>query len=148
MSYTPTIAEFKTFFVRDFPFAPASDPADAENYIIDADITRAISEAEINFNAQYGTDDQCKIVFMYLIAFYLVTNIQNSTRGLNAQAKFPMNSNSVGGVSVSYQIPDKIAKDMFLSQYTQNGYGMKYLSLVAPFLIGGVSLIEGTTTFD
>ena len=144
----PTIAEFKAFFARDFNFAPSTDPNNLD-YVIDADITKAIAEGEINFNSSsYGTNAQITNVFMYLAAFYLVFNLQNSMKGITSQSKFPINSNSVGSVSISFQIPERYAKDPVLSMYTQNGYGMKYLSLVLPFLSGNVDLIEGTTTYD
>ena len=149
MSWTaPSIADFKAYFTRDFNYATEHDEPQNDEYVLDSDITKAIAEAEINFNAElYGTDAQVTAVFMYLVAFCLVINLQNSSKGIASQSKFPISSNSVGGVSVSYQIPDKYAKDPVLSQYTQNGYGMKYLSLVIPYLTGNVELIEGTTTW-
>lgn len=144
----PSIAEFKAFFARDFNYAPSTDPNNLD-YIIDGDITKAINEGEINFNTSlYGTDAQVTNVFMYLAAFFLVFNIQNSMKGITSQSRFPISSNSVGGVSISFQLPERYAKDPILSMYTQNGYGMKYLALSLPFLSGNVNLIEGTTTFD
>ena len=144
----PSIAEFKAFFARDFNYAPSTDPNNLD-YIIDGDITKAINEGVINFNTSlYGTDAQVTNVFMYLAAFFLVFNIQNSMKGITSQSRFPISSNSVGGVSISFQLPERYAKDPILSMYTQNGYGMKYLALSLPFLSGNVNLIEGTTTFD
>lgn len=148
MSWTsPTVTEFKSFFVRDFNFAPASDP-DNTDYVMNSDITKAINEGLINFNAGlFGTDDQVTNVFMYLAAFCLVRNIQNSAKGLSSQSKFPINSKSVGSVSVSYSIPEKYANDPFLSQFLQNGYGARYLELALPYTIGGgIGIKEGTTT--
>ena len=144
----PTVSDFKSFFQRDFNYAPSTDPNNLD-YIIDGDITKAINEGEINFNTSlYGTDAQVTNVFMYLAAFFLVFNIQNSMKGITSQSRFPISSNSVGGVSISFQLPERYAKDPILSMYTQNGYGMKYLALSLPFLSGNVNLIEGTTTFD
>lgn len=142
----PSVSDFKTFFARDFNFATDHDEPQNDEYVLDGDITKAIAEAELNFNAQYGTDAQVTNVFMYLAAFCLVVNLQNSAKGIASQSKFPISSNSVGGVSVNFQIPDRYAKDPILSIYTQNGYGMKYLSLILPFLTGNIDLIEGTTT--
>jgi len=144
----PTITDFKNFFVRDFNYAPADDASNLD-YVIDADITRSINEGVLNFNPNLGFNTQADATnaFMYLAAFNLVANIQNSTKGLSSQSKFPISSNSVGGVSVSYQIPDKYRTQPILSQYTQNGYGMKYLSLVMPFIIGRVTTATGTTTY-
>lgn len=143
----PSADDFKGYFARDFNFAPDSDP-DNLDYITDSDIDKAIAEAEINFNsALFGTDAQVNIVFFYLVAFYLVFNLQNSAKGISSQSKFPISANSVGGVSVSYQLPEKYSKDPTLSVYTQNGYGMKYLSLTMPFLVGNIGLQQGTTTW-
>ena len=148
MSWTaPTAAEFKTFFARDFNFAPTDDPSNLA-YITDTDVDRAIAEAQINFNtALFGTDAQVTLVFQYLAAFYLVFNLQNSAKGISSQSKFPISSASVGGVSVNYQLPDRYSKDPYLSQFTQNGYGMKYLSLAMPYLSGNVAVQPGGTTW-
>lgn len=142
----PSVTTFKTFFARDFNFAPVGDP-DNLDYITDTDINRAISEAEINFNpGLYAKLEYATNVFMYLAAFFLVFNIQNSSKGINSQCKFPISSTSAGGVSVSYQIPARYAEKPLYAMYTHNGYGMKYLSLTLPLLIGNVTLVEGDTT--
>ena len=61
----PTVAQFKSYFVRDFPYAPASDAANSE-YILDADITKAIAEAGAKFNPGlgYGEDSAVTMAFM------------------------------------------------------------------------------------
>ncbi len=148
MSWTvPTTSDFKSFFNRDFNYAPASAPNDL-NYVCDSDITKAINLAFQNFNPSlFGTDAQVTNVFMYLVAFYLVYNIQTSTKGLYSQSKFPISSSSVGGVAVTYELPERYAKDPTLSLFTQNGYGMLYLSFALPQTVGNVGVLNGTTTF-
>lgn len=139
----PSVSEFKDFFERDFNFAPSTDPDNLE-YVTDKDITRAINEALINFNTElFGDDDQITNVFMYLAAYHLVRNITNSAKGLSSQSKFPISSNNVGSVSVSFQIPDKYSKDPYLNSFTQNGYGMRYLELTLPYLVGNVTVADG-----
>jgi len=134
----PSVSDFKAYFVRDFNFAPADDQTNVNTYVVDADVTRAINEAQINFNdGLFG--DNATMIFMYLVAYTLVVNIQNSAKGISSQAKFPISSNSVGGVSVTFQVPERYAKDAFIQQYTKNGYGMKYLEMVLPFLVGVTS---------
>jgi hypothetical protein len=149
MAWTaPTITEFKTYFSRDFNFATDHDEPENEEYVLDADVIKALTEAGINFNdSLYGSDAQVTAVFMYLVAFHLVVNLQNSAKGISSQSKFPISSNSVGGVAISFQIPERFSKDASLNQYMTNGYGMKYLSLALPFLVGNIGLIEGTTTW-
>lgn len=144
----PSITDFKTYFARDFNFATEHNEPQNLEYVVDADITKALTEANINFNSSlFGEDFEVTAVFMYLVAFYLVVNLQNSVKGVASQSKFPISSTSVGGVSVTFQIPDRFQKDPYIQQFTQNGYGMKYLSLVLPFIIGNVTLLEGTTTW-
>jgi hypothetical protein len=136
MVYPITVDDFKTYFARDFNFAPAADASNLD-YIIDVDIERAITEADVNFNSSLFHDPS--IPFIYLVAYQLVTNIQNSAKGISSQSKFPISSESVGGVSISFQIPERYAKDPIIQQYSKNGYGMKYLELVLPYLVGVTS---------
>ena len=133
MVYPCTVSDFKSYFARDFNFAPADDQGNIDQYIVDADITKAITESVLNFND--GLFNDPATIFMYLVAYTLVVNLQNSSKGISSQAKFPISSNSVGGVSISFAIPDRYAKDAFIQQYTKNGYGMKYLELVLPYLV-------------
>lgn len=149
MPWTPPVAsDFKSYFNRDFPYAPAGDAS--LNFIQDADITKALLEAGDNFNSGCIGDggSQTTRIFMYLVAFFLVQNIQNSTKGLAATARFPIAGTSVGGVSVSSEIPERYKKDPFLSQFTTNAYGMRYLQLAEPYARGNVRLVQGTTTFQ
>lgn len=154
----PTAAQFQAQFVRDFNYAPASDPNNL-NYVTVADINQAISNAQQNFNPNaFGVGQNlvnpnpnnlanATNVFLYLSAFYLCWNLQNSAKGVSSQTNFPINSKSAGGVAVTYTVPERYAKSPILSIYTQNGYGMVYLSLVLPYTVGNVKLIPGTTTY-
>lgn len=138
MNIPPTVSEFKTYFARDFNYAPSGDLNNLD-YITDSDIEKAFTEALANFNESLFGGDSAATIFMYLAAYTLVVNLQNSAKGLASQSKFPINSNSVGGVSISFQVPDRYQKDAFLQQYTKNGYGMKYLEMVLPYLVGVTS---------
>lgn len=142
----PTVQAFKDQFFRDFNYAPANSPNDLK-FITDRDITKAYGQARLNFNpGLFGTNDDTTLVFLWLAAFYLVYDLQTSAQGIGSQANFPVTSRSVGNVSASFQIPDKIMKNPNYAIYAQNGYGMKYLSLVIPFTIGNVGIVCGTTT--
>ncbi len=141
----PTVAEFKAQFVRDFPYAPTSAPNDI-NYILDSDIQSAINEAQVNFNI-YLFGANTTIIFMYLAAHTMVMNIRNSSMGLNSQAKFPLESSSVGSVSITNNINDQFASDPSFSGFLKTGYGQKYLDMVYPYTIGNVQTDLGRTTF-
>lgn len=141
----PTVSEFKAFFVRDFPYAPEDDAGNLD-YVIDADIERAISEGQIPFNYDLFGDNATS-VFMYLAAHFLAVNLQNAQKGLQGQARFPAMSKSVGSVSVSNAIPEKFVNNPLYSGYLKTSYGQKYLELAYPYTIGRVKLIRGATTF-
>ncbi len=140
----PSVADFKAVFTRDFPYAPVSDPLNTK-YVTDADISRAINDAIIEFNdGLFGAFTTQ--IFMYLAAYNLVQNIQTAMKGMSAQAQFVMNSTNVGGVSVGNMVVGQFADDPYLSKYLKNAYGQKYVELVHPYLIGRVRVAEGATT--
>jgi Protein of unknown function (DUF4054) len=144
MSWTPpTACQFKQFFNRDFWYAKGED-CDNLDLVNDNDINNAIAEAQINFNtALYGSDSNITTVFLYLAAFMLVRKIQVSEKGLASQSRFPISSNSVGGVSINFSFPEQYAKDPWLSSLTVNGYGMRFLEFTLPYLVGNVLVVGG-----
>lgn len=118
-----------------------------DNYIQDSDILRAFNEAKVNFNAAlFGDDDTVKMVFLYLAAHYLVIDLNNAMNPLAVGFMGFTQSKSVGSVSESYALPSFATNNQVLSQYMQTGYGRKYVSLISPYLIGNVMLINGKTT--
>lgn len=140
-----SVDDFKAYFTRDFSYEPTNDCA--TETVTDADIEKAFGEAGFNFNeGLFSTQDQLKVAFLYLSAHYLCTDIQMASEGLNSQSAFPVNSRSVGSVSESYQVPDWVTQSPVLSAYATTRYGLKYLSLVRPRLIGAMSVSLGATT--
>lgn len=119
---------------------------DVLNYIADKDIERAQDEAEIVFNqALFSSDADIALAFNYLTAHYLVNDIRASNAGLASSASFPLLSRKVGNVSENYGVPSAYLTDPRFSFYTQSAYGMKYLSLVLPALVGNVGSVAGAT---
>lgn len=140
ITYPVTVAEFKAWFYRDFPYS------NDETGIQDTDILKAFAEASMNFNESlFSTDDEKKLGFLYLAAHYLVIDIQNSSQGINGKYEGIMSSKSVGSVSVGYTIPDWVMASPIYSLLSQSKYGMKYLSLIIPLLIGNVGVVKGAT---
>jgi len=140
--------------VTGIPPSPPVDPAkwvkvidDVDNYIQDQDITNAFAEAMLVFNQGLiqGTDAQVKLVFLYLAAHYLVNDIRAAQRGINGIGAFMVTSRSVGNVAESYGIPQAYLNDPLLAFYTQSTYGLKYLSLILPKLVGNVGVVWGGT---
>lgn len=144
-----TVQDFKEYFYRDFPFASDDDPNNTD-YIIDKDIEKAIDEATLNFNQNLfevdGTDKYAKIAFLYLVAYYLLIDISNAQLGLSSKFQGLIASKSVGDVSESYSVPTWMTSSPVYSQYALNGYGMKYLTFLAPRLKGNILTVAGATT--
>lgn len=117
------------------------------NYITDEDIQKAIWQAYLNGNDAFGADDSEKIfIFLHLVAFYLVMDLKNASAGLNSSYAGLVASKSVGSVSESYNFPQWIVNNPLYSIYSQNGYGMKYLSLIIPYLSTTILFSTGRTT--
>lgn len=116
-------------------------------YVTDNDITKAMSQAKINANPRFGSNDDEKItIYLHLVAFYLVLDAKNANAGINASYTGIMASKSVDGVSVSYSIPQFLMNNPMYSIYAQNGFGLKYLSLIAPFLACTILFSPGGST--
>ena len=140
-TYPITVSEFKSWFFRDFPFSD-----DESQGITDTDILKAFAEASMNFNSRlWETEEDRKLGFLYLAAHYLVIDLQNSSQGINGRYEGIMSSKSVGSVSVGYTIPDWVMASPIYSLLSQSRYGMKYLSLIIPLLIGNIGVVKGAT---
>jgi hypothetical protein len=148
------VDDFKTLFKRDFTYAIAigattsSFPCDMQKeMILDEDIERAFLEATINFNeALFSDSAQLKLMFLYLAAHYLVYDLTTSKQSFGSGSSYPVSSRSIGGVSESYMVPAWVSEDPVLGSFATTRYGVKYISLLKPLLIGNVQVYEGATT--
>ena len=114
------------------------------NYTQDSDITNAFNEAYVNFNEGLFPDEEtAKLLFLYLTAHYLTVDFKNAL-GVN-NIGIPT-SKSVGSVSESYSLPPYIQNKPALSMYATTGYGIKYATLIYPYLIGNIFISKGATT--
>ena len=142
VTYPITVAEFKAWFSRDFPYSEDGDLTG----VTSADIQKAFAEANMNFNPSlFDTEENLKLGFLYLAAHYLCIDLQNSAQGINGKYEGLMSSKSVGSVSVGYTIPNWVTEHPIYSLLTQTRYGMKFLSLIIPLLIGNVRAVKGAT---
>lgn len=119
---------------------------DEDNYITDDDIQKAMNQAKVVFNTRFGANiEQMTNIFLHLVAYYLMIDLSNasSTGGFLGVTS----SKSVGDVSESYAIPAFVSNSPLYSMYMQNGYGLKYLSMILPFISGRVLLSRGRTTY-
>ena len=162
---TVTVEQFKAYFFRDFSFLPlyvegqtywngdivyynnnfyksliddnTTSPDNAENwqkvkgnindYVQDKDIERAMSQALSTSNARFGIDD---------------LNTASSGGGFVGITT----SKSVGDVSEGYTIPQWVTDNPVFSIFTQNGFGLKYLSLILPYISCPILFSRGGTT--
>ncbi len=161
--YLPVWVEDKAYFTGDVVYA---DPnfyeslvdnntqpvADTESwkvinlslsdYVQDSDIERAWAEALTTYNEALGGEDY-KVIFLYLVAFYLSYDLQLTSAGAYGQVSFPATSVTVGSVSESYYVPEVYVNDPILSFYTRNGFGLKYLNMVYPRMVGNTRVVAG-----
>lgn len=167
--YLPVWVEGKTYFTGDIvyygqnfykslidnntsnPLTPEAWQTTAGNvndYVTNADITRAMSQAYINANYDFGsTDDERIMIYLHLIAFYLVLDWRNAAAGVNSGYSGLVASKSVGDVSESYNFPQWMMNNPLYSLFSSNGYGMKYLSLIIPYLSCTILFSRGRTTY-
>ena len=137
----PSIQDFKDFFVRDFPYG-----IDPQTSIVDGDISKAYQETNINFNQDFWADQTGYTTgYLYLSAHYLVTNIRASSQGIVGQYNFNESSKSVGSVSESFSIPQRILDNPEFSMLTKTNYGAKYLYFVLPQLSGQMFSVHEMT---
>lgn len=114
------------------------------NYTQDSDILEAINEALVNFNENlFPCENIAKTVFYHLVAHYLTIDFRNA---LGMGVAGITTSKSVGSVSEGYTIPQWLLNNNALAPYATTGYGIKYASLIRPYLIGNVMLFKGRTT--
>lgn len=142
MSFTaPTVQDFKDFFVRDFPYG-----ADMDQNVLDADISRAITEAGTQINGNcFDSQTTYTNGYLYLAAHIMVVNLRNSSQGVASAFSWLRTGKSVGSVSDSFQIPDRISQNPYLAALSKTGYGMKYLELLLPKLTGQIFSAAGGT---
>jgi hypothetical protein len=118
---------------------------DISSYVLDQDIDRAFSEACPKFNnSLFGNNDSLKIGWLCLAAHFLVSNLKSG--GLDGSAPGFSNSRSVGSVSESLTIPDWMTSNPAFSFLSTTYYGLKYLNIIQPYLIGNVAAIYGGTS--
>lgn len=119
---------------------------DKYNYIIDEDIQKALTQAIVNGKV-FGDDcNEAKNIFLHLVAYYLIVDLKNSSQGINSAYIGMVQSKSVGDVSESYAIPQWLQNSPMYSLYGQNGFGLKYLSLIAPYLACTILFSRGGST--
>ena len=140
-----TIADFKAYHARGFDYYPGP-PEEAEHFVTDADITKALTDATANFNESiFESQTVLQLAFLNLAAHFLCVDLQTAAQGVNSVGYSPVSSRGVGAVSESYQLPERLANSTTLSQYLTTRFGQKYLTIIAPRLVGAAISVHGVT---
>lgn len=141
---TPTIAEFKENFDRDFSYGTGKET------VRDSDITKAIRQANTLFNRDlWDNDAESNLAYLYAAAHFLVIDLQMAgglggfPNGAENRGGGVLISKSVGQVSVQYGIPQSVLESPTLFQFMRTDYGLKYLAMVSPRLVGHVAVAPG-----
>lgn len=148
MSFTPpTVAAFKVTFDRDFTYGTGTQT------VRDSDIQRALDGAATVFNPAIWVDPEGTQAYEYLAAHFLVLNIQmagglTKKNGTQNRGGGITQSKGAGQVNVSYGIPPRILEDAVLNQFMRTDYGMRYLQLITPRLIGNIATVSGRSYWN
>lgn len=142
MAYNaPTIENFKAYFFRDFPYG-----TDPNTSVLDADISKAFGQTNVNINqALFSSQEDFNIGYLLLAAHWLVIDLRMSSQGLSGAYSWVTTSKSVGSVSESFQIPERILENPEFAMLAQTNYGAKFLQLLLPRLTGQMFNVFGST---
>lgn len=142
MAFTnPSVADFKSFFSRDFPYG-----TDPNVSILDSDITKAFTFTNVNVNQDLFADQgSYDIGYQLLSAHYLVTNLRASSQGINGQYNFLQASKGAGAVNEAFSIPQRILDNPELAMLAKTNYGAQFLLLILPQLGGQMWIAYGST---
>ena len=143
---TPTPADFRAQFARDFPYAPAegsgTPPAagsDKADCVTDADLRGAILDASAHVNSDlFATQASYSRAFLFLAAHNLCQNLLASGAGVRSAGEWLTTGKSVEDLAESYGIPKQVLEDPFLALLSKTRYGMRYLGLVVVFAKGNM----------
>jgi len=145
MTLPATVAEFKAQFDRDFIYGSGKET------IRDQDISKALTEATSVFNADLWDTSELKPAFLYASAHFLVLNIQMAGglnpsptgKGIDNRGGGITQSKSVAQVSIQYGIPQTVLESPILNQFLRSDYGLRYLQMITPRLVGNVAVVGG-----
>ncbi len=137
----PSVADFKSYFFRDFPYG-----TDVETQVVDQDITKAFQMTNVNMNpGLFGDQASYSIGYNLLSAHYLVTNLRASSQGINGQYNFLQASKNAGAVAEAFAIPERILANPDFAMLCKTNYGAQFLQLILPQLAGQIFSVRGST---
>jgi hypothetical protein len=111
------------------------DIASSQNKAASFNMTQALWSSQAGFTIAYGL----------LSAHYLCEDLLAGGMGMNGKAEWLTQSKTVGNVTESYSIPDRILKSPYLSKLSKTTYGAQFLELISPQLIGNFASFHRDT---
>lgn len=136
----PSISDFKAFFNRDFMYGTDLTT------VMDGDIGKAQIQAQNTVNPNLFNNQSLYTNGLQLLsAHFLVQNLRASSQGIAGKFDWATNSKSVGSVSASFSIPQRILDNPEFSIYAATVYGVQYLAMVIPLLTGQMFSVAGGT---
>lgn len=142
MAYdNPSVADFKSYFNRDFPYG-----TDPNTSVLDSDIGKAFQMTNINVNqGLFGYQASYTVGYMLLSAHYLVMNLRASSQGINGQFNFLEQNKSVASVAQSFAIPQRILDNPDWAILCKTNYGAQFIQIILPQLAGNMFTVLGST---
>lgn len=142
MAFTnPSVADFKEYFNRDFPYG-----TDVDTSVTDTDIAKGMQQANFTINqGLFGIQANYTVAYLLLSAHFMVMNLRASSQGINGQGEWLEQSKGVGNVNQAFAIPQRILDNPTFSLYTKTNYGMMYLQMILPQLTGTFGIAYGST---
>lgn len=137
----PSVLTFKEYFTRDFPYG-----VDPDTSVLDSDINKAFGQTNVNINQNlFSSQADYTIGYLFLAAHFLVIDLRMASQGISGSYAWVVTSKSVGSVSESFQVPERIMANPEFAMLTQTNYGAKYLQLLLPRLTGQIFSVRGST---
>ncbi len=134
-----SVEQFKDHFDRgQFTYG------DTIPQVRDKDIAAAINEVSLTINLRlFPNEDMNLLAQKLLTAHFLTEDLRaEETKG---QAVFNQSNRTVGSISESIAIPDWVMRGQ-LAIYATTHYGVKWLRISAPFLIGWIHCVTEDIT--
>ena len=139
----PTITDFKNYFFRDFPYTPNVNDL---TKVTDRDLNKAFTDTDATINqGLFDNQDSFNVGYLTLSAHFLVMNLRASSQGIAGQYEWLEQSKSVGSVSTSSAIPQRILDNPMFAMLSKTTYGAKYLYMILPQLSGQIFIVAGDT---
>lgn len=139
-----TVADFKTRFARDFIYG--TDPSAA---VTDGDVQNALDDATLIFNtAMWETGTELNTAYLMLTAHMLALNIQAAgglglSIGEQNAGGAPIAAQSVGSVSLTFDLPESWKSNPTVSPFLRTTYGIRYIQMAWPRMRGNFAVVQG-----